>query len=104
MHGGLVMAFADEVAAWSVIGAIGRFGFTTKVEGRLRSAVKTGIPLVGEGRVEGEPTRVAQVEVRLSQQDQTCFEGSFRFAILGKDAAEKLLGGPLPEAWLKFAR
>lgn len=104
MHGGLVMTLADEVAAWTLVGQLGRFGFTTRVEGALRKAVRVGHPVEATGTLQGKPGRVADVAVAIRQDDALCFEGKFRFALLGKDAAEKLLGGPLPDAWAKMAR
>lgn len=104
MHGGLVLTLADEIAAWALIGALERFGFTTKVDGRLKRAVRIGEEVVGHARVVAPPSRIADVSVIITQGGEPCFEGQFRFALLGREAAEKLLGGPLPDAWQRFAR
>src|SRR5438045_314133 len=42
MHGGLVLTLADEIAAWAVIGVLGKFGFTGQVEAKLRAPVRVG--------------------------------------------------------------
>ena len=47
MHGGLVMTLADEVAAWSCVALLGKFGFTARVEGRLSKAARVGVEIVG---------------------------------------------------------
>ena len=51
MHGGLVTALADEVAAWTVIAATGKFGFTAEIACKLRKPVRVGTPVTGRGRV-----------------------------------------------------
>src|SRR5262245_35279934 len=43
MHGGLVTTLADELAAWTVIGLLDRFGFTGRIEARLSRPVRTGV-------------------------------------------------------------
>ncbi|MEM9067374.1 MAG: PaaI family thioesterase [Myxococcota bacterium] len=104
MHGGLVMTLADEIAAWTLVGLRERFGFTTKVEGRLKAAVRTGTPVVGRGRIAADKRRMFDIHVEISQGDALCFEGEFRFVVLDQKGAERLLGGPLPEAWKRFGR
>lgn len=104
MHGGLVMTLGDEVAAWTLVGLRRRFGFTTRVDGRLSKAVRIGRELVGRGRIADDRGRAVDLSVRLSQDDATCFEGTFRFMVLDEAGAERLLGGPLPEAWRAFGR
>jgi acyl-coenzyme A thioesterase PaaI-like protein len=104
MHGGLVTTLADEVAAWAVIGLLGKFGFTAHLEAKLHKPVRIGRPVLAEGRLEGPATRLAKVRVTLRQDDALAFEGTFRFVILDEAGAEKLLGGPLPPAWRAFSR
>lgn len=104
MHGGLVTALADEIGAWTLIGVLGRFGFTASLEGRLSRPVRIGREVVGTGVIEKRSTRVVGVEVRLEQDGQEAFRGRFTFAVLDESAAERFLGGPLPEAWKRFAR
>ena len=104
MHGGLVTTLADEIGAWAVIALLGRFGFTASLAAKLHKPVRIGVPLEGRGRIARDAGRVAEVGVTMVQEAQTVFTGEFRFVILDEAGAEKLLGGPLPEAWKKFAR
>lgn len=104
LHGGLVMTLADELAAWTVIGLRERMGFTASVEGRLLRPVRVGVEVVGEGRITGDSPRVAPVEVTLSQGEVLCFRGTLSFVLVDRGGAERLLGAPLPEEWLRFCR
>jgi hypothetical protein len=45
-----------------------------------------------------------KVGVRLTQGQTQAFEGEVTFVLLDQKGAEKLLGGPLPEAWKRFSR
>jgi hypothetical protein len=38
------------------------------------------------------------------QEGSEAFTGDLTFAILDHAAAEKMLGGPLPDAWTRFTR
>jgi acyl-coenzyme A thioesterase PaaI-like protein len=104
MHGGLVTTLADEVAAWTLIAVKGRFGFTTSIQARLHRPVRVGAEVVGTGRIAADGRRLADVGVELAQGGEVAFSGTFRFAILDRAAAEKLLGGALPAEWERFAR
>jgi acyl-coenzyme A thioesterase PaaI-like protein len=104
MHGGLVMALADEIAAWTVIGIVGRFGFTAAASCKLGKPVRIGVPIAGRGTIETSSARIVKVKVALTQNDAHAFQGDFTFALLDEAGAEKLLGEKLPEAWRRFAR
>jgi acyl-coenzyme A thioesterase PaaI-like protein len=104
MHGGLVMTLADEIGAWVLVAKLGKFGFTTSFEGKFRAPVRIGVETVGTGRIVKETSRVVRVQVRLSQAGVECFEGELAFVLLDKSGAAKLLNGPLPEAWQRYAR
>ncbi len=104
MHGGLVTTLADEIAAWTVVAMKGRFGFTVALEARLSRAVRTNVEVEGRGRIAGETSRFTKIAVELHQAGAVCFKGTFTFAILDEAGAEKVIGGPLPDAWKKFAR
>lgn len=104
MHGGLVMAFADEIAAWTVIAATGTFGFTTSIDGKLERPVRVNAEAIGRGRVVRNVRRIVVVEVTVEQGGERCFRGELRFVLLDEAGAERLLGRPLPEAWRKFGR
>jgi acyl-coenzyme A thioesterase PaaI-like protein len=81
-----------------------KFGFTTSFEGRFRAPVRIGKETVGRGRIVRETSRVVRVQVRLSQDGTECFEGDLAFVLLDNGGAAKLLNGPLPAAWQRFAR
>jgi uncharacterized protein (TIGR00369 family) len=104
MHGGLVTTLADEIAAWTVIGQKSRFGFTAAIQAKLHKPVRIGAPVTGRGRITKESARVLSIEVQLAQADDRVFTGEFTFVLLDAAGAERLLGGPLPEAWTRFAR
>lgn len=104
MHGGLVTAVADELAAWTVIGLRERFGFTAAIEARLKRPARVGIELRGTGRIASDTSRLVKVDVALEQEGDVVFTGLFTFALLDRSGAEKLLGRPLPEHWARFGR
>lgn len=104
MHGGLCTTLADEIAAWTIVALKGRFGFTVAIEARLSKAIRIHMPVIGKGRIESDTARFTKVIVELYQADALCLKGIFTFAVLDENAAEKVIGGPLPEAWKKFAR
>lgn len=104
MHGGLVTTLADELAAWTLIGVLGKFGFTASMALKLLRPVRIRVELVGRGRIEKQSPRVVRVAVAIEQAGEEAFTGEFAFAMLDRGAAEKMLGGPLPEAWRRFSR
>lgn len=104
MHGGLVTTLADEIAAWALIGLLGRFGFTAALSAKLHRPVRIGAQVEGSGRIAASTPRIVKVEVALQQGGERAYSGDFTFALLDERGAERLLGGPLPEAWRRFAR
>lgn len=104
MHGGLVTTLADEIAAWTVIALKHRFGFTGELTARLHLPIRTGVEVVGTGRLTKDTSRIAGVSVKLEQGGKLAFSSEFTFVLLDEKGAERLLGGPLPDAWKKFAR
>lgn len=104
MHGGLVMALADEVAAWTVIGLVERFGFTAQATSKLARPVRIGAPVSCVGTILSQSSRVVKVKVELAQADAVVFTGELTFALLDEASAERLLGTKLPESWRRFAR
>ena len=104
MHGGLVMTLVDELAAWVPLALKGKFGFTTHFDGRIRAPVRIGQPLVGRARFTKDTPRVVKVAVSLKQGEVLAFEGEVTFVLLDQGGAERLLGGPMPEAWRRFCR
>ena len=104
MHGGLVMALADELGAWALIGLLGKFGFTAQMSGKLHRPARIGVELEGRARIKKPGTRIVEVEVTLAQEGTTTYTGELRFVLLDEKGAERMLGGPLPEAWKRFSR
>ncbi|MFO0611738.1 MAG: PaaI family thioesterase [Polyangiaceae bacterium] len=104
MHGGLVLALADEVAAWTVIGLVGRFGFTAQVSSKLARPVRIGVPVACTGVIESQSSRVVKVKVELRQAEAIVNTSELTFALLDEASAERLLGTKLPDAWRRFAR
>jgi len=104
MHGGLVLTLADEIAAWTVVGLERRFGFTGAVQARLKKPVRIGREVVGTGRIVHDRGRVQIIGVTLHQGDELVFDGTFTFAVLDVDGAERLLGIELPASWRRFGR
>ncbi|MBX3248470.1 MAG: PaaI family thioesterase [Myxococcales bacterium] len=103
-HGGLVLTLADEVASWGVVLLLGRFGFTGRVEGSLKKAIRIGREVEARARIAEDRRRIVDVDVDLHQDGALCFDGRFRFMVMDEKGAERLLGGPLPEAWRRLAR
>ena len=104
MHGGLVTTVADEVACWALIALRGKFGFTGTMTSRFPRPARIGQELQGRARISRESSRIMNVDVRLVQDGADCFTSTMSFIILNQDGAEKMMGGPLPEAWKKFFR
>lgn len=108
MHGGLVTTLADELAAWAIIGLLGKFGFTGSLSAKFLNPVRIGVPVTGTARIVREGSRVVPVHVLLQQEQSGAIEdvyrGDFTFVLLDRAGAEKLLQRPLPPEWAKFAR
>ncbi|HEY2513064.1 MAG TPA: PaaI family thioesterase [Polyangiaceae bacterium] len=104
MHGGLVGALADEVGAWTIIGLLGKFGFTAQMEAKLRRPIRIGQEVVGRGKIDEERGRTVRVSVELHQKGELAFTGGFTFVLMDKEGAERLLEGPIPDSWKIFAR
>lgn len=104
MHGGLVTTLADEVGAWAIIGLLGKFGFTAKIDVTLHHPVRIGHEVEGRSRLVRNLRRLADVGVEIVQDDVKCLTGTLRFVVLDAAGAERLMGQPLPEAWRRFSR
>jgi uncharacterized protein (TIGR00369 family) len=104
MHGGLVMALADEIGAWAVIAKSGKFGFTASIEAKIKRPIRIGVELIGRGRLVRDTRRVMTSAVTIEQAGELAFEAELRFAVLDEASAERLLGGPIPEEWKHFTR
>jgi acyl-coenzyme A thioesterase PaaI-like protein len=104
MHGGLVSTVADEVAAWALVSSLGKFGFTASFSCKFHLPVRVGIETEARAHLTKTTTRLVRSAVRISQKGRDCYTAEFTFVLLDKHSAEKLLEGPLPEAWLRFCR
>lgn len=104
MHGGLVSTLADELGAWTVVALLGKFAFTVAFSGRFRRPLRIGAEIEGRGRIAKGSSRIVDVAVELRQAGEQAFAGELRFALLDAGGAERLLGGPIPEAWQRFCR
>lgn len=104
MHGGLISTLADEAAAWAVLATTGKFGFTTHFEAKLSKGVRVGQEVEARARVTKNSSRVVKTTVEIKQNGELCFTGDFTFVLLDRGAAEKLMGGALPEQWARFCR
>lgn len=104
MHGGLVSTLADEVAAWALIGGLGKFGFTTGFDAKLRRAIRVNVPTISRSWIAKDLRRLVEVGVEIEQEGELGFAGTFRFVILDKGGAERMLGRELPESWARFCR
>ena len=104
MHGGLVATLADETAAWAIIALLGKFGFTAQMTCRLHKPVRIGVPIVGRGTIVKDARRIVFSRAGIAQEGIDAFTGDFTFAILDRDAAERMLGGPVPDVWSRFTR
>jgi acyl-coenzyme A thioesterase PaaI-like protein len=104
MHGGLVTALADELAAWTVVGLKQRFGFTAAIEARLKRPARVGVAIEGRGRIAEDKGRLVKIDVVLAQEGEPVMTGRFTFALLDRAGAERLLGRKLPEHWAKLGR
>jgi acyl-coenzyme A thioesterase PaaI-like protein len=104
MHGGLVSTVADESAAWAVIAATGKFGFTTSFSCRLLRPVRIGQELEVRAKVLSANRRIVKTTVLMRQAGVDCVTGEFVFVLLDKAAAETLMGGALPPEWERFCR
>lgn len=104
MHGGLVSTLIDEVGAWAVIAHRRKFGFTTSLACRFHRAVRIGPEITCRAEIKKETSRLMDVSVQVHQSGELAASGELRFVILGRAAAEKLIGQTLPPEWQVFTR
>jgi acyl-CoA thioesterase FadM len=71
---------------------------------KLKRPLRVGQEVEGRGRITKPGSRVVGIKVELRQDDALAYEGQLKFALLDEDAAARLLGGELPEAWKPLAR
>lgn len=104
MHGGLVSTLADETAAWAIIGLLGKFGFTVGFDAKLRRAIRIDVPMIARSWVKEDRRRIVEVGLEIEQDGERACTGNFKFALLNKAAAERMLGRAMPPEWESFCR
>ena len=104
MHGGLVSTLADELGAWTIIALQGKFAFTAQMTCRFHKPLRIGQEISGVGVIANDRSRLVDVHVKLFQAGEEALFSDLRFVVLNQAGAEKLLNGPLPEAWRRFTR
>jgi acyl-coenzyme A thioesterase PaaI-like protein len=104
LHGGLQATLADEVGAWTLVGKLQRFGFTTSLQLRYLRPARIGVPVEGRGRITAHDGPRVSVAVKLTQEGKTLLSGRIAYVIPTVEVAEKVLGQALPEAWHHLAR
>lgn len=82
VHGGLLAAFIDEVAAFAFFGQERVFGMTRSMSVQYHRRVHWTKPVRGEGRVLRKEERRAVVEVRLLQDGHVGTSGTVEFALM----------------------
>ncbi len=98
------MTLADEIGAWTIVGLLEKFGFTATFSAKLRKPVKVGVPVEGRGRIAKPGSRVVTTGVELEQAGELVLSADVGFVLVDESGAERILGGPLPEAWRRFCR
>lgn len=103
LHGGLQATLADEVGAWTLVGKLGRFGFTTTMQLRYLRPARMALPVEARGRITHQDDNRVTVAVKLRQEGRTLLSGSIGYVVPTVALAEHLLGDDLPEAWRPLA-
>jgi acyl-coenzyme A thioesterase PaaI-like protein len=104
MHGGLASLLVDEIAAWAILSAKGKFGFTTSLNVRFHGPLRVNREIVGRGWIVKDARRLVDTQAELIQDGVRAISADLRFAVLDKKGAEGLLGSELPADWLRFTR
>lgn len=102
LHGGLQATLADEVGAWTLVGLRGRFGLTSGMQLRYYRPARMDRPIEARGAIVEETARGIVVRVCLLQDDRKVLSGTITYVVPTIALAEKLIGGPLPEAWRRL--
>jgi acyl-coenzyme A thioesterase PaaI-like protein len=98
-HGGLQATVADELAGWTLVGILGRMGFTTSMRVRYVRPMKIGVPILGRGSIASRKGPITTVNVRLEQEGKLGCSARVSYMLPDQDKAASYLGGDLPESW-----
>jgi acyl-coenzyme A thioesterase PaaI-like protein len=98
-HGGLQATVADELAGWTLVGLVGRMGFTTSMQVRYVRPLRIGVPVVARGTLASRKGSIATVSVRLEQEGKLGCSATVSYMLPDEDKARSYLGGELPEGW-----
>lgn len=99
LHGGLQATLADEVAGWTLVGLLGRMGFTTSMSVRYVRPLELGVPIVARGALASRTGNIATVNVRLEQRGKLGCSARVSYMLPDEEKAARYLGGTLPEGW-----
>jgi len=103
-HGGLQATVADEVAGWTLVGILGRMGFTTSMKVRYVRPMKLGVPIVARGTVRSRRDPFATVVVKLEQEGKLGCSATVSYMLPDEEKANRYLDGALPEDWAHLFR
>lgn len=104
MHGGLISTLADEVGVWALIGLLGRFGFTATFSSRFVAPVRIGVEVEARARIKSNRVRLVDVTAEIRQDNKLAYTSELTFVVLDRGGAERMIGGPIPDAWARFCR
>ncbi|HHO50948.1 MAG TPA: PaaI family thioesterase [Deltaproteobacteria bacterium] len=104
VHGGLQATLADELGAWTVVGLQGCFALTASLQLRYLRPARMSRPIEGRGWIVDVGDSRVTVRLELRQGGEGLLSGTAAYVTPTVAAAEALLGGPLPEAWIPLAR
>jgi len=98
-HGGLQATLADEVAGWTLVGMLGRMGFTTSMNVRYVRPVRIDEEVEVRGRIASRSGNIVTITVTLRQGGKTGCMGRVSYMLPDHDKAASYLGGEVPEDW-----
>ncbi|MBT3220338.1 MAG: PaaI family thioesterase, partial [Proteobacteria bacterium] len=81
LHGGLQATVADEVAAWTLVGLLGRFGLTTSMKLHYLRPARMNREIEGRGKIISDLGKMAVVKVVLEQDNKCLLRGKLTFAL-----------------------
>lgn len=101
-HGGLQATLVDELAGWTIVGLLGRMGFTTSMRVRYMRPVRIGEEIVARGRILSHEGRAVTVRATLEQRGKAACQATISYRLATAESAARTLGEPLPAQWQQF--